>query len=74
MKGRRILIGAVTLVVLTGAGLMMTAAMGKAKSYSTDIAKYNSISEEVEATGDVHGENSKTNYSTITAPVAYFYM
>ncbi len=72
MKGRKILIGAVTIAGLTGTGLMMTAAMGKAKSYSTDIAKYNNISEEVEATGDVHGENSKTYYSTITAPVDYY--
>ena len=72
MKGKKFLIGAVALAGLTGAGLMMTAAMGKARSYSTDIAGYTNISEEVEATGDVHGENSKTYYSTITAPVEYY--
>lgn len=72
MRAKKILIGAVTLAGLTGAGLMMTAGMGKAKSYSTDIAGYTNISELVEATGDVHGENSKTYYSTITAPVDYY--
>lgn len=72
MKGKRILIGAVAVAALAGAGLLMTAGMGKAKSYSTDIAGYTNISENVEATGDVHGENSKTYYSTITAPVDYY--
>ena len=72
MRGRRILIGTAVIAGLTGTGLMLTATVGKAKSYSTDIAGYTNISEEVEATGDVHGENSKTYYSTITAPVSLY--
>ncbi len=72
MKGKRILVGTAVVASLTGAGLLMTAFMGKTKAYSTDIAVYTKISEEVEATGDVHGENSKTYYSTITAPVSLY--
>lgn len=72
MKSARILIGTASVAVLGGAGLMLTAFMGKAASYMTETAGYRSISERVEATGDVHGENSKTYYSTVTAPVAYY--
>ena len=72
MKGKNIIIGAGTLAGLAGAGILMTAFMGKAKTYSTDAAKYTEVSEKVEATGEVHGEKSKTYCSTITAPVSYF--
>lgn len=72
MKGTRILIGAVTVAVLGGSGLIMTAFVGKTASYSTQITGYMSISESVKATGDVHGENSMTYYSSVTAPVSYY--
>ena len=72
MKGKSIIIGAGTLAGLAGAGILMTAFMGKAKTYSTDAAKYTEVSEKVEVTGEVHGEKSKTYCSTITAPVSYF--
>lgn len=72
MKGARILFGAATVAVLGGTGLIMTAFMGKADSFSTQTAGYKSIAENVEATGDVHGENSMTYYSTVTAPVDYY--
>ena len=57
---------------LIGAGFLMTAFMGKAASFSTGTAAYRNIAENVEATGDVHGENSKTYYSNVTAPVNYY--
>lgn len=72
MKGTRILIGAASVAVLGGAALTMTAFMGKAESYSTETVGFKSIAESVEATGDVHGENSRTYYSSVTAPVAYY--
>ena len=72
MKGKNIIIGACTLAGLAGAGIMMTAFMGKAKSYTVDSAKYTDVSEKVEATGEVHGEKEKTYCSTITAPVNYY--
>ena len=72
MKAMRIIAGTAGLAALAGAGLIMTAFMGKAASYSTDTAKYRSISEDVEATGDVHGTDSMTYYSNVTAPVAVY--
>lgn len=72
MKGTRILIGAASVAVLGGAGLMLTAFMGKALSFETETVGFKSIAESVEATGDVHGENSMTYYSSVTAPVAYY--
>ena len=72
MKSARILIGAASVAVLGGAGLIMTAFMGKAASYSTESVGYKNIAESVEATGDVHGENSMTYYSSVTAPVAFY--
>ena len=72
MKGTRILIGAASVAVLGGAGLMTTAFVGKAASFATETVGYKNIAESVEATGDVHGENSMTYYSSVTAPVAYY--
>lgn len=72
MKGTRILVGIVSVTVLAGAGLMLTAFAGKALGFETQTVGYRSIAESVEATGDVHGENSKTYYSPVTAPVAYY--
>ena len=72
MKATKILIGAASIAALTGAGLMMTAFLGKAASYSTDIAGHRNLSEDVEATGDVHGMDSMTYYSAVTAPVAFY--
>ena len=72
MKKGKIFALAGLVTVLAGSGVMLTAFTGKAVSYSTDVAGYTGVSEEVEATGDVHGENSKTYYSAITAPVNYY--
>lgn len=72
MKGTRIVIGTCSAACLAGAGILMTAFMGKATGYSTDTAKYRNVSEEVEVTGEVHGEKSKTYYAAITAPVNYY--
>ncbi len=72
MKATKIIVGAASVAVLTGAGLIMTAFIGKTASYSTETAKYRNISEDVEVTGDVHGADSMTYYSTVTAPVASY--
>ena len=69
MKIKGIIAGAVSVMAIAGAGLIMTACLGKGTSYSTDTAGYRSISENVEATGDVHGVESTTYYSSVTAPV-----
>ena len=58
------------LLALTGSAL--SACIGKATSYSTDIAGYRTISEDVEATGDVHGMDTTTYHSTVTAPVCFY--
>ena len=72
MKKTRLLAGVLTVTALTGAGLILTAFMGKAVSYSTGTAGYRNIAENVEATGDVHGEESMTYYANVTAPVNYY--
>lgn len=72
MKGTRIMAGTLSMAVLGGAGLLMTAFMGKTASYSTQKIGYKNIAESVEATGDVHGENSTTYYSSVTAPIEYY--
>lgn len=53
-------------------GLMLTGCIGAAQTYSTDTAGYRTVSENVEATGDVHGAESKTYYSSVTAPVSFY--
>ncbi len=69
MKGSRIIIGTATVAGLVCTGVMLTAFVGSGKKYNTDIVSVSKVSEEVEATGEVHGEKSKTYYSDITAPV-----
>ena len=72
MKGKRIIITAASLAVLLGSGLIMTAFIGGPKKFSTQTAEVADISEDVDATGDVHGMNSMTYYSEVTAPVNYY--
>lgn len=60
------------IAVLTGSAVMLSACLGGATGYSTDTAGYRSISEDVEATGDVHGIESMTYYSAVTAPVNFY--
>ena len=72
MKIRSLIVGITGVSVLAGAGLIMTAFLGKAESFSTDTAGYRSISEDIEATGDVHGVESMTYYSSVTAPVDFY--
>ena len=72
MKGKNIIVAGVSVAGLACAGILMTAFMGKAKTYSVDAAKYKDVSEKVEATGEVHGEKSRTYCSAITAPVSFY--
>ena len=72
MRSNRIYKEALCAAVLISSLLSMTACIGQGKQYSTDTAGYRSVSEDVEATGDVHGVESMTYYSTVTAPVSYY--
>ncbi|MBO4889599.1 MAG: HlyD family efflux transporter periplasmic adaptor subunit [Lachnospiraceae bacterium] len=72
MEAKKFLIGGGMIAALAGGGIMMTAFMGGAKEYNTDTAKYTGVSEEVEATGEVHGEESRTYCAAVTAPVSYY--
>ncbi len=72
MNAKKILTILISLTLLTGAGLITTAFLGKAKTFSTDTAGFRNISEDVDATGDVHGTESMTYYSTVTAPVNFY--
>ncbi|MBR6158980.1 MAG: efflux RND transporter periplasmic adaptor subunit [Lachnospiraceae bacterium] len=58
--------------ILSAAGIMLNGCLGKTASYSTDIAGFRSIAEDVEASGDVHGIDSTTYYSTVTAPINFY--
>ncbi len=72
MRTKKLYIGGGIIAGLAGGGILMTAFMGGTTAYSTDTARYMSVSEEVEATGEVHGEESKTYCAAITAPVSYY--
>ena len=72
MSVKKLLTIIISIALLSGAGLTMTAFLGKATAYSTDTAGYRNISENVDATGDVHGLESMTYYSTVTAPVNHY--
>ncbi|MCR5590156.1 MAG: efflux RND transporter periplasmic adaptor subunit [Lachnospiraceae bacterium] len=72
MRIKGIIAGTAGIAVLAGTGLMMTAFLGKAKAFSTDTAAIRNISEDVSATGDVHGTESMTYYSAVTAPVSFY--
>ncbi len=72
MTAKKIVIGTVSAAALAATGVLLTAFMGRAEKYSTERVKRNYISEKVEATGEVHGERSKTFYSAITAPVSFY--
>lgn len=72
MKGRRIIFTAAAIAVLVAGGLLLTAFLGGPKKYSTGTADITDISEDVDATGDVHGMDSMTYYSEVTAPVNFY--
>ncbi len=72
MRSTRIIACAVTVTALVAASITAAACMGRATPYSTDTAGYRNLSENVEASGDVHGIESTTYYSTVTAPVNYY--
>lgn len=72
MRINKIVAAAVCSAVIVAAGIFTAACMGRATSFRTDTAGYRNISENVEATGDVHGANSTTYYSTVTAPINYY--
>ena len=60
------------IAVLTCAGIFLAGCIGSPTTYSTDTAGYRTLSESVDATGDVHGAESKTYYSSVTAPVSFY--
>ncbi len=72
MRAGKIAFGIGSAGILAAAGFMMTAFMGRATQYSTASVSTQTIAERVEATGDVHGENSITYYSAISAPIDFF--
>lgn len=72
MKGKRIIILGISVAALVGAGLLTTAAIGRPKKFSTQSASIGEVSEDVDATGDVHGMDSMTYYSEVTAPVNFY--
>ena len=72
MRAGKIVLGITSAGVLTAVGFLMTAFMGRATLYSTASVGTQTIAERVEATGDVHGENSTTYYSSISAPIDFF--
>ncbi|MBQ7582948.1 MAG: efflux RND transporter periplasmic adaptor subunit [Lachnospiraceae bacterium] len=74
MRTGKIILGIASAGVIGAAGFLMTAFMGGATAYSTASVETQSIAERVEATGDVHGENRTTYYSSITAPIDFFTM
>ncbi len=57
-------------VVLIGGAVFFTAFAGKPASYAAAGAVYASVAEEVEVTGDVHGEQETTYYAQVTAPIS----
>ncbi|MFT3984038.1 MAG: HlyD family efflux transporter periplasmic adaptor subunit [Lachnospiraceae bacterium] len=57
-------------VVLVGGAVFFTAFAGKPTSYMAAKAAYTSVAEEVEVTGDVHGEQETTYYAEVTAPIS----
>ena len=72
MIRRRSLTGASLALLLIYTSLTLTGCIGGAKTYSTDTAGYRKLSEIVDATGDVHGADSTTYYSNVTAPVSFY--
>ncbi len=61
-----------TILSLASSSMLLAGCMGKGTSYSTDTAGYRNISENVEATGDVHGMESETYYAAVNAPVNFY--
>lgn len=57
-------------VVLIGGAVFFSAFAGKPASYAAAEAAYASVAEEVEVTGDVHGEQETTYYAQVTAPIS----
>ncbi len=72
MRAGKIVIGIVSAGAVGAAGLLMSAFVGGPTVYSAASVGVQNIAERVEATGDVHGENSMTYYSSITAPIDFF--
>ena len=72
MRSNRIYKGILCAAVLIGCTPALAACIGQGRQYSTDTAGYRSVSEDVEATGDVHGVESMTYYSAVTAPVSFY--
>ena len=71
MRTRRIAL-ITGIVSLVPACMMLSGCMGKGTAYSTDTAGYRSVSENVTATGDIHGMESETYYATVNAPVNFY--
>ncbi len=72
MKAKKFLIIGGVAAALGASYFILTAFTGKATAYQAEPVSVQNISETVEVTGDVHGENSTTYYSAVTAPVSFF--
>ncbi len=70
MRMKKAVTGMVAGVILIGAIVFFTAFAGKPVSYEAVGASYASVAEEVEVTGDVHGERETTYYAEIAAPIS----
>ncbi len=70
MNGKKIIAGFGIGVLFVGGAVFFTAFAGKPASYMTDTAKYAKVTEEVEVTGDIHGEQEVTYYAEVTAPIS----
>ena len=69
MKIGKVLILALGVVLIGGAVFFLRAFARKPQEYITQTATVSSLANEVEVTGIVHGENEKTYYAEVTAPI-----
>ena len=65
------IIGVASIGIIAGASIIFLPAFsGKPQEYITEKASISSIASEIEVTGVVHGENEKTYYAEVTAPIS----
>lgn len=67
-----IIAGVVVILLGGGAVTCLSAFAGRPTEYRTQAARYSSIANEIEASGDIKGEKSTTYYSDVTAPVSSY--
>ena len=69
---KKLIIGAIAIVVIGAGAFAVTAFANQAAQYLTEPAVYESIVEKVEATGDIKGEKKMTYYAKVAAPVSEY--